>query len=170
MLELLRVMFPYMALVCLAAVFMGVLNARGHFFIPALGATLLNVVMIASVFLGAPKFGTRLDEQIFALAFGVLVAGVAQAAFQLPSLRREGWRLAFAPDCGHGQRAAKIGDLDSGAQLVHGEAPRQSLRLIGGAIEQQAVSIGRDKKIKQNFALRRQQSGETGLVRSGLHA
>jgi putative peptidoglycan lipid II flippase len=34
MLELLRVMFPYMLLVCLAAVFMGLLNARGHFFIP----------------------------------------------------------------------------------------------------------------------------------------
>ncbi len=95
MLELLRVMFPYMGLVCLAAVFMGVLNARGHFFIPALGAALLNVVMIASVFLAAPHFGVKLDDQIFALAFGVLVAGVAQAAFQLPSLRREGWRLAW---------------------------------------------------------------------------
>lgn len=95
MLELLRVMFPYMGLVCLAAVFMGVLNARGHFFIPALGAALLNVVMIASVFLAAPRFGPKLDEQIFALAFGVLVAGVAQAAFQLPALRREGWRLGW---------------------------------------------------------------------------
>lgn len=95
MLELLRVMFPYMGLVCLAAVFMGVLNARGHFFIPALGAALLNVVMITSVFAVAPKFGTRLDEHVFALALGVLVAGVAQAAFQLPSLRREGWRLAW---------------------------------------------------------------------------
>src|SRR5437867_9055770 len=38
MLELLRVMFPYMLLVCLAATFMGMLNARGYFFIPALGA------------------------------------------------------------------------------------------------------------------------------------
>ena len=95
MLELLRVMFPYMGLVCLAAVFMGVLNARGHFFIPALGAALLNVVMIASVFLVAPEFGPTLDTQIFALAFGVLVAGVAQAGFQLPSLKREGWRLAW---------------------------------------------------------------------------
>lgn len=95
MLELLRVMFPYMLLVCLAAVFMGLLNARGHFFIPALGATLLNVVMIASVFLAAPRFGPTLDEQIFALAFGVLLAGVAQAAFQLPALRREGWRPAW---------------------------------------------------------------------------
>ena len=95
MLELLRVMFPYMLLVCLAAVLMGLLNARGHFFIPALGATLLNVVMIASVFLAAPRFGPTLDEQVFALAFGVLLAGVAQAAFQLPALRREGWRPAW---------------------------------------------------------------------------
>ena len=101
MLELLRVMFPYMGLVCLAAVFMGVLNARGHFFIPALGAALLNVVMIASVIWLVPRFGVglqdqrKLPEQIFALAYGVLVAGVAQAAFQLPTMRREGWRLAW---------------------------------------------------------------------------
>jgi putative peptidoglycan lipid II flippase len=92
MLQLLRVMFPYMLLVCLAAVFMGMLNARGHFFIPAMGATMLNVVMIASVLLLAPHFGTNLHEQIFALALGVLGAGVAQAAFQLPTLRREGFR------------------------------------------------------------------------------
>src|SRR5882757_652353 len=49
MLELLQVMFPYMLLVCLAAVFMGMLNARGHFFIPAMGATMLNIVMITAV-------------------------------------------------------------------------------------------------------------------------
>src|SRR5476649_1404130 len=81
MLQLLRVMFPYMMLVCLAAAFMGMLNARGHFFIPAMGATMLNIVMIASVFWLAPKFGAglpkeqKLPTQIFALAFGVLAAG-----------------------------------------------------------------------------------------------
>ncbi|MFO1497850.1 MAG: hypothetical protein U1G07_05555 [Verrucomicrobiota bacterium] len=32
MFHLLRLMFPYM-LVCLAAIFMGMLNARGHFFV-----------------------------------------------------------------------------------------------------------------------------------------
>src|SRR5690349_6597232 len=47
MLRLLRVMFPYMLLVCLAAVLIGMANARGHFFVPALGAAILNVVMIA---------------------------------------------------------------------------------------------------------------------------
>jgi putative peptidoglycan lipid II flippase len=100
-LQLLRVMFPYMLLVCLAAAFMGMLNARGHFFIPAMGATALNVVMIASVLWLAPKFGTqlppelRLPRQIFALAYGVLAAGVAQAAFQLPTLWRDGFRYQW---------------------------------------------------------------------------
>jgi putative peptidoglycan lipid II flippase len=98
-LQLLRVMFPYMLLVCLAAAFMGMLNARGHFFIPAMGATMLNVVMIASVLWLAPRFGVelpkgeRLPVQIFALAYGVLAAGVAQAAFQLPTLFRDGFRF-----------------------------------------------------------------------------
>src|SRR5579864_2852231 len=86
MLQLLRVMFPYMLLVCLTACFMGMLNTRGHFFIPAIGAAMLNVVMIASVLWLAPKFDVGLPEQIFALAYGVLAAGVAQAAFQLPTL------------------------------------------------------------------------------------
>src|SRR5262249_54913206 len=49
MLQLLRLMFPYMLLVCLAAVLIGMANARGHFFVPALGAVILNVVMILSV-------------------------------------------------------------------------------------------------------------------------
>ena len=98
LLRLVRVMFPYMVLVCVAAAFMGMLNARGHFFIPAMGATALNLVMIASVLWLAPKFGTdlapelRLPRQIFALAYGVLAAGVAQAAFQLPTLWRDGFR------------------------------------------------------------------------------
>jgi putative peptidoglycan lipid II flippase len=101
MLELLRVMFPYMLLVCLAAVFMGMLNARGHFFIPAMGATMLNVVMIASVLWLAPCMGRKLDEQIFALAIGVLAAGIAQAAFQLPTLRHEGFRYRWVPPWGN---------------------------------------------------------------------
>jgi putative peptidoglycan lipid II flippase len=92
MLQLLRIMFPYMLLVCLAATFMGMLNARGYFFIPSLGAALLNVVMIASVLWLAPGLGETLETQIFGLAIGVLLAGVAQAAFQIPHLRREGYR------------------------------------------------------------------------------
>jgi putative peptidoglycan lipid II flippase len=92
MLKLLRLMFPYMLLVCLAAVLIGMANARGHFFVPALGSVLLNVVMIASVLWLAPYMGPRLEDKIFGLAIGVLVAGLAQALFQWPSLSREGYR------------------------------------------------------------------------------
>src|ERR1043166_5585719 len=63
MLGLLRVMFPYVLLVCLAALFMGMLNARGHFFVPAMGATILNVVMIAAVMWLAPRLGTKLEAK-----------------------------------------------------------------------------------------------------------
>ncbi len=101
MLQLLFVMFPYMLLVCIAASFMGMLNARGYFFIPAMGATMLNLVMISSVLFWAPRLGLslpkegRLPVQIFALAYGVLVAGVAQAVFQVPALWRDGYRYRW---------------------------------------------------------------------------
>lgn len=106
MLSLLRIMFPYMILACLAAVMMGILNARGHFFIPTLGAASLNIVMIASVFIANrnllfhPGHGHELSDseirtKIFVLAYGVLAAGVAQACFQLPSLSREGFRFRW---------------------------------------------------------------------------
>ena len=95
MLRLLRFMFPYMLLVCVAAVFIGMANARGHFFVPALGAVMLNVVMIASVLWLAPRMGATLEQQIFGLAIGVIVAGLVQGVFQIPSLRREGYRFAW---------------------------------------------------------------------------
>ncbi len=99
MLRLLRVMFPYMLLACIAAAMIGILNARGHFFIPAMGATLLNIVMIASVYWVAPHMGLqlpadqRMPVQIFALAYGVLAAGVAQVLFQMPTIWRDGFRF-----------------------------------------------------------------------------
>jgi putative peptidoglycan lipid II flippase len=95
MLQLMGMMFPYMTLACVGAVFIGMLNARGHFFIPALGAAILNIVMIASVWLLAPLMGQKLETRIFALAIGVLAAGVAQALFQVPTLRREGFRYQW---------------------------------------------------------------------------
>ena len=90
-------MFPYMILACLAAVMMGILNARGHFFIPTLGAASLNIVMIASVIFvkRTEVFGHELRTQIYGLAYGVLAAGVAQACFQLPSLYGEGFRFRW---------------------------------------------------------------------------
>ena len=101
MLQLLVVMFPYMGWVCLAAIFMGMLNTRGFFFIPALGAALLNVVMITAVLVFARRMTGGLERQIFALAYGVLVAGIAQAAYQLPALHRTGFRFRWVTPWRH---------------------------------------------------------------------
>ena len=95
MFRLMRWMLPYLPLVCVAAGFIGMLNARNHFFLPALGATMLNVAMLGSIWWLAPQFGAELHHQVFALAIGVVVAGIAQAAFQVPSLVSEGFRFRW---------------------------------------------------------------------------
>lgn len=94
-LELLRVMSPYVLMVCVAALLMGLCNARQIFFIPALGATMLNVVMILAVLFLAPHMGTNLYQQIFGLAIGVILAGILQMLFQLPILWQQGFRPRF---------------------------------------------------------------------------
>jgi putative peptidoglycan lipid II flippase len=97
MLGLLRWTFPYVLLACLAAVYIGMLNARGHFLVPALGTLILNVALIGSVFFLAPLFGKpdELSKQLIGLAVGVLIAGVFQAVFQFPLMRREGYRFGW---------------------------------------------------------------------------
>ena len=101
-LDLLRWVFPYLMLICLAAVAMGILNSRGHFFLPALGAVIMNVVMITAVLVvgptihGAEKWWSGekadLEQTIFVLAIAVLLAGGLQFLYQLPTLWREGFR------------------------------------------------------------------------------
>ncbi len=93
--SLLRWMFPYVGLACLAAVFIGILNARGHFFLPALGTAILSLVMIGSVYFLAPLFGPEKWDQVYGLAAGLVLAGLCQAAVQLPSLHREGFRYRW---------------------------------------------------------------------------
>jgi putative peptidoglycan lipid II flippase len=86
-----RLMFPYIFFIGLVALAMGVLNARKHFFAPALAPVLLNLSIILCV-LG---FSSFLAEPILALAFGVLLGGAAQVVFQWPFLRRKGVSLGF---------------------------------------------------------------------------
>ena len=99
--ELLRTMSPYVLMVCMAAVLMGICNVRGIYFIPALGSTMLNVVMIGAVLFLAPRYDGGLERQIFGLAAGVLLAGILQMVFQVPVLMREGFRPRFIPPWRH---------------------------------------------------------------------
>ena len=81
---MLRITFPYAMLISLTAFASGILNTHGHFAIPAITPVILNVSMIATVFLLSPF----LSVPVQSLAWGVLIAGILQLLFQVPTLRR----------------------------------------------------------------------------------
>lgn len=92
-----RVMFPFILLVSLAALVMGVLNAKNVFGIPATASSFFNLgSIIGGVSIGYwldPHFGPR---ALLGLAAGTLIGGALQLGVQLPALRRLGFR--FHPD------------------------------------------------------------------------
>ena len=82
--EMLRLTFPYLMLISMTALSGAILNTYGRFAIPAFTPVLLNVSLIGSALL----LRDHLQEPVMALAWGVLIAGVAQLTFQLPFLAR----------------------------------------------------------------------------------
>ena len=95
--ELTRIMFPFILLVSLAALVMGMLNAKGVFGRPAMASSFFNLGSIAGgVALGAwidPHFGPR---ALIGLSIGTLFGGALQLAVQLPPLAGLGYR--YRPD------------------------------------------------------------------------
>ena len=104
--RLTRMMFPYIFFISLGALAMGILNSLHHFFSPALAPLMLNLCLIGSIFLLAPRF----DPPAVGLAIGVLVGGLMQLLFQLPALFRRGFRYRISFDY-HNPAVRKIGVL-----------------------------------------------------------
>ena len=93
-----RIVFPFLPLVAVAAVFMAMLNACHRFFIPALSPAMFNVATIACVLTMVPVAARIGVSPIVAVAIGTLVGGVGQIAIQWPAARREGFRYAPVVD------------------------------------------------------------------------
>lgn len=84
--DLLRITFPYLLLISLTGLAGAILNSYDQFAVPAFTPVFLNIALIVAALVAAPYF----SEPAFALAWGVLVAGVIQCAFPLPFLLRLG--------------------------------------------------------------------------------
>ncbi|NBZ94980.1 MAG: murein biosynthesis integral membrane protein MurJ [Proteobacteria bacterium] len=91
-----RIMYPFILLVSLAALVMGMLNAVNRFTVPALASSFFNIGSIAGgiVFgwLIDPHFGER---SLVGLALGTLLGGLLQLGVQIPDLFRAGFRLVL---------------------------------------------------------------------------
>ncbi len=92
-----QIMYPFILLVSLAALVMGMLNSRNVFAAPAMASSFFNIGSIV----GGVLFGWLIDpgfgqKALIGLSVGTLVGGFLQFAVQLPSLRKVGFR--FRPD------------------------------------------------------------------------
>ena len=80
--DMLRITFPYLLLISLTALSGSILNIYDNFSVPAFTPVLLNISLILS----AIFLSQFLATPIMALAWGVLIGGVAQLTFQIPFL------------------------------------------------------------------------------------
>ena len=100
--RLTRMMFPFLLFIALAAQATGMLNAYGHFGIPATASVFFNVgsifVGVAVGFWAGPHFGISAIE---GMACGVLAGGFLQLCWQLPLLHRLGFRFRPAFNWNH---------------------------------------------------------------------
>ncbi len=92
--QLTRIMFPFILLVSLAALVMGMLNSRNVFGMPAMASSFFNIgSIVGGVVLGFwidPHFGPR---ALTGLAVATVFGGALQLAVQLPSLSRLHYRF-----------------------------------------------------------------------------
>ncbi len=104
-----QIMFPFILLVALAAVAMGVLNTKGVFGIPASASTVFNIVsiifgLILAYWLSGGGWlgtgdknaipGASAQWAIIGMAIGTLIGGASQFLMQIPSLYKVGFRFA----------------------------------------------------------------------------
>ncbi len=101
--QLTRIMFPFILLVSLAALFMGMLNAKNVFGVPALASSFFNIgSIVGGVALcywldpqadwRHPHFGER---GLVGLSLGTLLGGLLQLLVQFPSAAGVGFRFKF---------------------------------------------------------------------------
>ena len=92
--RLTRIMYPFILLVSLSALVMGMLNAKHIFAAPALASSFFNMgSIVGGVGLGYwldPHFGRR---ALYGVAFGTLIGGLMQLSSQLPAVWKAGYRF-----------------------------------------------------------------------------
>ncbi len=95
--QMAQIMFGFVFFISSFAFFMGILNALGEFFWPALAPTFWNLAMVISTLWPKSWLSEAAQNNGTQLAWGVLIGGFLQAAVLIPALRRCGYfpKLSF---------------------------------------------------------------------------
>jgi putative peptidoglycan lipid II flippase len=146
--QLTRIMWPFMLMVSLAALVMGMLNAKHVFGPPAMASSYFNLgSIIAGVAIGYwidPHFGAR---SLVGLAIGTLIGGAWQLIGQFPSLWKVGYR--FHPIFMARRRRAHGADL-MGPAVIAASAVQVNVLINSGF----AASLGNGPVSWLNIAFR----------------
>src|SRR5690242_9790796 len=96
--ELVRILFPGIALLVLSAWCLGVLNSHRKFFLPYVSPVLWNLALIVTAIIAGRRFRGHDDTIVVWLAWAVVVGSAAQFLVQLPSvvILLRGIRPSFA--------------------------------------------------------------------------
>jgi putative peptidoglycan lipid II flippase len=92
--QLTRVTLPFLMLIVVAAIAMGMLNSLHHYFVPALSPAMFNVAVIVCALVLVPLMPSLGLPRIMAIAAAVLLGGLGQVLIQWPPLAREGFRYS----------------------------------------------------------------------------
>lgn len=89
-----RMMWPYLTVISIAALFQGILNGCKIFAPSGFTPVLFNGTVILVTYIGA---GRANDPAVAAkvMAMGTVIGGCIQALFQLPFVLKTGWKVGF---------------------------------------------------------------------------
>lgn len=100
--RLAQIMYPFILLVSLAALVMGILNAKKIYGVPAMASSFFNIVSIIGGWVLGWTFhrlwesGTEFGQwAMIGFSIGTLLGGLAQLGWQLPSLKKLGYHFRW---------------------------------------------------------------------------
>jgi len=128
MAPLLRIMMPYLPLICVAAILSAALNGMRHYFAPAFAPVLVNLVLIAALL---PWW-----RDIHTQAWAVAVGGLVTFLFLVPPLVSRS--MPVRPKLGFGDPAFRE-VIRKSLPVIFGLAPVQLNEFVGSLIAEYMI-------------------------------
>lgn len=91
--SMVKIVAPFLALISIAALFMGVLNTHKVFFLPSVMPAFLNLSVISSILIAPSFLKIYKINPIISLPIGIMFGGLFQVLLQIPSLLKLGYKI-----------------------------------------------------------------------------